>query len=94
MKTVWKFTLKHNADFQQFTAPGLGRIVHYAIQDGRHCFWAEVVQSNPDRSLTVVIFGTGNEIPEPLIHCGSIQDGSFVWHLYQSPFLHTQEIAA
>lgn len=85
MKTVWKFTLELTSDWQKFTAPGLGQVVHFDIQDGRPCFWAEVVQSDPERSVTVVIFGTGNRIPEPWLHCGSVQDGGFVWHLYQAP---------
>lgn len=72
MKTVWKFTLKLQAELQEFTAPGLGRIVHFDIQDGHYCFWAEVVQVEPERTIKVGIFGTGNRIPEPWLHCGSI----------------------
>lgn len=85
MKTVWKFGLLLRAEPQKFTAPGLGRIVHFGIQDGHLCLWAEVVQVEPARSMSVYIFGTGNRIPEPFLHCGTVQDGDLVWHLYREP---------
>ena len=83
MKTIWKFTLVLQAEVQRFTAPGLDRITHFDIQDGRYCFWAEVVQSDPERSISVAIVGIGNRIPEPWQHRGTVQDGGYVWHLYQ-----------
>jgi hypothetical protein len=85
MKTVWKFPLQLRAEPQKITAPGLGRIVHFAIQNGDLCLWAEVIQVEPDRSMSVRIFGTGNRIPEPFEHCGTVQDGGLVWHLYREP---------
>lgn len=35
-------------------------------------------------TVTYEIFGTGHHVPVGALHIGSVIDGAFVWHLYQT----------
>jgi hypothetical protein len=44
--------------------------------------WAEVDPSAPKEKKTVVILGTGDEIPQGLFHVGTFKQEAFMWHVY------------
>jgi len=45
--------------------------------------WLEVPDETEEKSHTFRIFGTGHDIPNSAIHCGSLLNAGFVWHIYE-----------
>lgn len=81
-KQIWKFDLRHGA--QHITAPGLGQAVFFARQDDCLRVWCEVRPGQPEHTFIMDVIGTGHQVPRDARHVGSIQDGPFVWHLFQA----------
>lgn len=64
------------------TVPGR-KIVHFGLQHGVPYVWTEVPEGK-EAHVTFVILPTGYTIiDENIKHVQTIQDGEFVWHLYQ-----------
>lgn len=83
MAAIWKFQLKFSASMQKVSAPRLGKAVFFGIQNGVYCVWAKVQPGEPDRERQFQIVGTGDEIPLNWRHVGTVQNGDYVWHLFQ-----------
>lgn len=83
MAIIEKFPLEHRAGKQQVVAPGLGKAIHFAVEDGQFCVWAKVKPGEVDVHRKFEIVNTGEEIPFHWRHVGSVQFGGFVWHLFQ-----------
>ena len=83
MKTIWKFSL-YTDNVQQIEMPGLSHVLCFQKQDGEICIWAEVNDELPKVTRTFKIVMTGEELPdEDLRYIGTVQDGAFVWHLFE-----------
>jgi hypothetical protein len=83
MAAIWKFPLDHKSGIQQVVAPGLGKAVFFAMQDGQFHVWAKVKPGEVDVHRKFQVCATGEEIPHHWRHVGSLQAGGFVWHLFQ-----------
>lgn len=82
MRVVWKFPLfSHH---QSVKAPGLGRPLHAAAQDGHPVLWAEVDTDVEPRTCIVHIAATGQSVPDNVDHVATYIDGPLVWHVYTS----------
>jgi hypothetical protein len=84
MKTVWKYQVPigHQVTLE---IPFGGIVVHTESQDDVICLWVEVESSNPKAHRSFKVFGTGHEIQMPYaIHVGTVQQGPFVWHVYEA----------
>jgi hypothetical protein len=88
VKVVYKYPL----DMSERTTiemPYDAQIVHVERQGRAYCLWAEHgTEPGTDKvsvmkKCTFGIFGTGHEIPDSAVHIGSIQDGPFVFHIYE-----------
>lgn len=80
---IWKFPLivqRH----QKVELPMGSQPIHIDMQGGQPTLWAVVDPQLPTEHLDVVMFGTGHPIVEtaPLMHLGTVMDGSLVWHYF------------
>jgi hypothetical protein len=80
---IQQFPLDHKTGIQQVVAPGLGKAVFFAMQDGEFHVWAKVKPGEVDVHRKFQVCATGEEIPFHWRHVGSLQAGGFVWHLFQ-----------
>ena len=70
---------------QTITAPGLRRILAVDNQRDKLEVWFEVSPGRPERSIDLIIVGTGHAIPDDVgNYLGHIvtAGGVFVWHFY------------
>lgn len=82
MKTVHKFRMED--DHTSFLMHPEAAVVSVEKQNGDICIWVETPFENESVvTRSFQIFGTGHAIPDKSIHCGSVQDAPFVWHLYE-----------
>jgi hypothetical protein len=82
MGTIWKFPIPGWEN--EVKAPGLGRLLHVAMQHGTPTLWAEVNEDAPIRRCTVNMCGTGHDRPSG-DYIGTVFDQQFVWHYYATP---------
>lgn len=84
-RQVWKHPLVLTETPQKIALRGAeAGIVHFAVGTGGFHVWAEEEPESPEeQTRTVVIVGTGWDIPEGYAHRGTILDGPYVWHLYE-----------
>lgn len=89
-KRIWKYPLR-TTDRQEVEMPAGASILHVGVQDGTVCLWAMVepptVPGGSDEERTIWIVGTGNPVPDEVLlhsnHLGTVQQGPFVWHVYE-----------
>lgn len=76
MKTIHKATSNR-------LLPSDARPLCAQVQHGMVCVWYET-DTDTDRMLTrsIVIVGTGHEVPSNADYFGTVQDGPYVWHVY------------
>ena len=84
-RTIWKYQIPIANGSHTVTLPGVGvRPLHVAMQGDIPTLWVEV---DPDAYKTWDIkyqwFGTGHDIPGNAMYVDTVQDGIFVWHLYE-----------
>lgn len=79
MKQIWKFTLAGGA----ISVPKGAEFLSCYIQRGEICVWMLVDPKATPEMWRYQIIGTGHDFnPEGLEHFATIQDSSFVWHLF------------
>jgi len=83
LKAVWKYPLVIT-DRQPIALPAGAQIRTVQLQAGVVCVWAEVEPAARLQPRTIVIVGTGHTLPTTaLVYLGSVQQGPFVWHVYE-----------
>jgi hypothetical protein len=84
---IWKFELEI-ADIQRIDMPEGAKILSIQLQNGRLCLWALVARFASPEIREIEIIGTGNPIM-PLEDglkrefIGTVQQGQFVWHIFE-----------
>lgn len=81
MRTIHKYPLAFDED-NSVVMPTGSRLVLFAIQNGIPHVWADVITGNQNEVRRLAIHGTGHPVGTLSRHIGSLQDGPFVWHLY------------
>lgn len=85
MVTIYKYQFDI-ADSVKIKMPLNAEILSVQVQNGIPTLWARVDTDNSIAIHTLLIFGTGHEIPIPFteaIHIGTIQLNGFVWHIFK-----------
>lgn len=83
MKTIYKYALSssHNV----VLLPEGAKVVLVGIQSHLIHIWLEL---DPEKKAKVEryfrIYPTGAKVPENFVHQGSVQEGHFVWHVYET----------
>lgn len=86
-QTIFKYPLAL-APTQSIYLPEGAKILHFARQGGIPTLWAEVDPDAPVEPRYFRLVGTGHELPSgESVYIGTVQlnDGAFVWHLYETP---------
>lgn len=85
MKTIYKYPLAIT-DSQVLEIPNGFELIHAGLDpQGVPCVWATVYPGNDINSVTIYIFGTGEQItpaPQARKHIGSFVNKAFVWHVF------------
>ena len=86
-RTIWKFWLPLREE-QVIPMPADAVVRHIGVQDSGLHLWVEVDPEQPKIERTFYVVGTGHPLPTPpddhfLDYLGSVQPGSFVWHVYE-----------
>lgn len=87
-RTIWKFPLGQPGFANSFPMPKGAEILTVQMQGGVPCIWAVV---NPAElrdfweTVTFQIIGTGWDFDtrHKRKYVGTVQDGPFVWHVFQ-----------
>lgn len=82
MKTIHKYALA--AVNNTVLLPEDSKVLLVGIQSHLIHIWIEL---DPEKETKVQhnfrVYPTGAKVPENFVHRGSIQEGSFVWHVYE-----------
>ena len=83
---VWKFTLEFG-DSPEIEMPRGARPIHADVnaEAGRVIVWAVVDPTAPLVKREFVMRGTGHPLPDVGAHVATVQDGPFVWHIFNAP---------
>jgi hypothetical protein len=81
MKQIWKFKLAHG----MIEVPRGAQYLTCQMQHGEICAWFIVDPAERDLEVRrYQIIGTGHDFnPQGLEHFATVQDGAYVWHLFQ-----------
>ena len=82
METIYKYVVKFDG-VTECDVPSGGKIVHFAIQGDRFCFWMQVNPLNEIVTRKFVIVGTGHNIYANMKYIGSTLEDIYVWHLFE-----------
>ncbi len=84
MKTIWKFPIEI-IDHPSVQMPFGSMVLHAGAQNGNLFLWALVDPDEPMAERCFAIYGTGRNGPESTTgYVGTIFDGSFVWHIFET----------
>jgi len=81
MKTIHKNELLREAEKEIKTRAG-APFITAQMQRGVICLWAMLEDSGRNVSRRIFIVGTGQDVPSNLGFIGTVQDGLFVWHIF------------
>ena len=85
MRTIYKYQL--NLETKETVVPAThgAKLIHVG-QDpaGENCLWLELDPAQEAQKYRFAVIGTGDRVPDDMVHCGSIQDGPFMWHVYSA----------
>lgn len=83
MKKIYKYTLELD-NVQKVPLPKDAQILSAQLQHGCLTMWALVSPNNEPEDRTIQIFGTGHDVPVlPLYFIDTVQEGNFVWHIFE-----------
>ncbi len=89
MLSIWKFPLEIT-DAQTIKMPAGAELLSVGEQNGTLCLWAKVDPNKEIVEKNIRIFGTVHPVPKDdfendkeLSFIGTVQIGSFVWHVFK-----------
>lgn len=85
MKSIFKYPLEA-IDRQYIEMPEGATILTVQTQHGLLCLWAIVNNQNNLEKRTIIILGTGHDVPrEQLEYIGTVQmeNGALIWHVFE-----------
>lgn len=85
MMRIYKYILRLD-DYQEVVMPAGARILSAQLQYGSITIWAMVDVNREQSRRAFRIFGTGHDATdaENMPHVGTVQDSSFVWHIFDA----------
>lgn len=86
-RTIYKYPLALTDDIQIIIMPGGAEILHVGVQGEnlvpRICLWAYIDPGAETQPRTFRVFGTGHDLPTKHEYVGTVQMGSYVWHIFE-----------
>lgn len=84
MRTVWKYVIPIDGGIHEFVVPLDAELAHVGQQEqGYVTMWLVIDSEQPKQVARFQVVGTGFPIPENWEHVGTVQEGAFVWHLFE-----------
>ena len=81
-KVIYKY--KIDSTLTKLELPETAIVRAFMKQQDDYCIWVELDPSDKKVIRTFISIGTGQSFPSDCAaYCGTIQDGNFVWHLYE-----------
>ena len=84
MKKIFKYPVPANG---MITIPSGGEILKCIPQNGFLCAWVMFMPNdkdlNPSDEVTIMVYGTGHDIPLKAKYINTYFDSSFVWHVHE-----------
>lgn len=82
--SIWKWEIPITSHFS-LPMPKGARVLSVQMQNGAPVVWAEVSQDAAREARSFHVVGTGTPLPMgvSLKYVGTIQQGHYVWHLYE-----------
>lgn len=81
-KKIYKYKLELTEE-QIVNMPQGSKILSTQLQDGSICLWAMVDTEKPFKQRDIRIYGTGSKITDLDKYIGTVQDGRYVWHVWE-----------
>lgn len=82
MKTIFKYPLGSIGNNRKRMPKG-ARVIHAGYDpNGALCVWAEVETDNEDVDRFFRLIGTGQPLEDGLKYVGTVQEGPYMWHIY------------
>uniref|UniRef100_A0A6M3JHR0 DUF7352 domain-containing protein n=1 Tax=viral metagenome TaxID=1070528 RepID=A0A6M3JHR0_9ZZZZ len=82
-KQIWKYSVELSGDAFSRDIPRGADILSFQNQEGNLVFWASVDPQEEKEGRFFVIIGTGMDFGLHEKHIGTVQDGAYVWHLFE-----------
>lgn len=84
-EVIYKFPLQPLGEtaVTVLTLPSGALLRAAAMQHGQLCLWMQVNRNNAPQARTFQVVGTGQPIPGNANFIATVQDGSFVWHVFE-----------
>ena len=84
-RSIWKFKLDAS-QVSRFMPVG-AKVLTAQMQGGVVTLWADVDPDAQQEERHFRVFGTGWNMPREMgysdVYIGTVQDGDFVWHVYE-----------
>lgn len=80
--TIFKYPLTRSTS-QKVSMPEGAVILTAQMQGGTLCLWAKVKPDNEPTMRRIRIFGTGQYFTGEPSYIATVQDGQFVWHVFE-----------
>lgn len=82
MRQIWKYEISLGITILNIPSGGIVR--HLGVQNDNAYIWVEIDPAKELVERKFSIYGTGWDLTEDVgTYVGSIQEGPFVWHLYE-----------
>lgn len=86
---IYEYTVPIGGAETQLLLDEHAEILHVAVQydasflEEAVVFWAYCVDGAPTKPRTFRVIGTGWDVPDGAVHCGTAIQGYYVWHLME-----------
>ncbi len=75
--------MHRNLDPTDFEMPYGAKVIDAQIQGADICLWAICDPEEQKQTRRFAIVGTGHRLPSFSTHVATVQDGQFVWHIFE-----------
>lgn len=85
MAKIWKYQLTMSASPQPVNMPTGAQLLWFGFQQNEPVVWALVDPGLIGETRWLQVVGTGQEISDEGLsgHVGTVQEGPYVWHLFE-----------
>lgn len=79
--TIYKYPLEQSTT--TLSLPVGAKVLDVQLQDRRLHLWACVDLAGAHVDRRFLVFGTGHGVPDGLQYIATVQDGPYVWHVFE-----------
>ena len=92
MRTIYKYQMPIPDGVATWDLPVGAKLVRLGVDGaGLSCAWYEQNTTAPTHRWRFEVYGTGWEMFNHGDHVGSYRDGGYIWHVYRSQVVESEE---